>query len=57
MKTQLKIDLKNIDKIDNLKFFRMLDNARWSKLINTIKDPANTKSLEELFTELVESGV
>lgn len=57
MKTQLKIDLKSVDKLDNQKFFRMLDNARWSKLINTIKDPSNTKSLEELFTELVESGV
>jgi hypothetical protein len=57
MKTPLKIDLKNLDRIDNLKFLRMLDSARWSKLINTIKDPSNTKSLEELFTELVESGV
>ncbi len=54
MKTTLKIDMQKLEKMDNIKFFRLLDEARWQKLINTLKDKANSKSMEELMTELVE---
>lgn len=57
MKTQLKIDMKNLEKQDNIKFFRLLDDILWSKLLSTLKDPANNKSLEELMTELIEDRV
>jgi Mg/Co/Ni transporter MgtE len=56
MKTTLKIDLQKLEKMDNVKFFRLLDESRWQKLINTMKDAANNKSIEELMTELVEDG-
>lgn len=54
MKQPLKIDLQKLERMDNIKFFRLLDESRWQKLINTMKDSANNKSIEELMTELVE---
>lgn len=54
MKQPLKIDLQKLERQDNIKFFRLLDESRWQKLINTMKDAANKKSIEELMTELVE---
>lgn len=56
MKTPLKIDLQKLERIDNIKFFRLLDDARWQKLINTMKDSANNKTIEDLMTELVEEN-
>jgi hypothetical protein len=57
MKTTLKIDMQKIEKQDNIKFFRLLDEGRWQKLINTLKDSSNKKTLEELVTEMVEANV
>jgi hypothetical protein len=56
MKQKLKIDMTRPEFIDNIKFFRLLDEGRWARLVNTIKDASNTKSLEELVTELVEQS-
>jgi hypothetical protein len=54
MKTTLKIDLQKLERMDNVKFLRLLDEAKWQKLVNTYKDAANKKTIEELMTELVE---
>jgi Mg/Co/Ni transporter MgtE len=56
MKQKLVIDMRRLDRQDNIKFFRMLDAGRWAKLVETFKDASNIKTIEELVTELVESG-
>jgi len=50
----IKIDMFDNRRLENQYFFNLLDPIKWDKLKQKLKDPSNTKKLDELLKELME---